>query len=107
MTGPSLDGPTIDKDPRLQSLRARRSRFVRGLTIFSVIYYVLLPIGAGFTDLYKVRLWGAINVGPLFALSQFIMAWAIAWYYARRARQFDAMADQIARDAQRIGRASS
>ena len=75
--------------------------------IFSVVYYFLLPIGAGyFTNLYKVRVWGVINVGLLFALSQFIVAWGIAWYYAHRANEFDAMADAIARDAQRIGRTS-
>jgi len=75
--------------------------------IFSVVYYFLLPIGAGyFTNLYKVRVWGVINVGLLFALSQFIVAWGIAWYYAHRANEFDAMADEIARDAQRIGRTS-
>jgi uncharacterized membrane protein (DUF485 family) len=108
MESPSSNGSAIDADPRLQSLRARKSRFVWGLTIFSAIYYLLLPIGAGyFTDLYKVRLWGVLNLGLLFVLSQFLMAWVIAWYYARRARQFDAMADQIGRDAQRIGPASS
>ena len=75
--------------------------------IFSVVYYFLLPIGAGyFTNLYKVRVWGVINVGLLFALSQFIVAWDIAWYYAHRASEFDAMTDEIARDAQRIGRTS-
>jgi uncharacterized membrane protein (DUF485 family) len=75
--------------------------------IFSVVYYFLLPIGAGyFTNLYKVRVWGVINVGLLFALSQFIVAWGIAWYYAHRASEFDAMTDEIARDAQRIGRTS-
>jgi len=107
MVSPSFDWSAIDADPRFQSLHARKSRFLWSLMIFSVIYYFLLPIGAGyFTDLYKVRVWGVINFGLLFALSQFIVAWAIAWYYARRASEFDAIAEEIARDAQSIGRTS-
>jgi uncharacterized membrane protein (DUF485 family) len=71
---------------------------------FSVVYYFLLPIGAGyFTDLYKVKVWGPINVGLLFALSQFLVAWGIAYVYARRASRFDEMAEQIARDADATG----
>ena len=42
---------------------------------------------------------GADHVGLLFALSEFIVAWAIAWVYSRKATQFDAMAEQIAKDA--------
>jgi len=107
MASPTFDWSAIDADPRFRSLHARKSRFLWGLMIFSVVYYFLLPIGAGyFSNLYKVRVWGVINVGLLFALSQFIVAWGIAWYYAHRANEFDAMADAIARDAQRIGRTS-
>jgi uncharacterized membrane protein (DUF485 family) len=46
--------------------------------------------------------WGAINVGSC-SLSQFLVAWGIAWFYARRASQFDAMAEAIARDANAFG----
>ena len=63
--------------------------------IFSVAFYFLLPIGAAyFPDLYSIKVWGPINVGLLFALSQFIVAWGIAFYYSKRANaEFDAMAD--------------
>jgi len=87
---------------------ARKSRFLWGLMAFSVVYYFLLPIGAAyFTDLYKVKVWGPINFGLLFALSQFVVAWGIAWFYARKAAHFDALAEEIARDADRIGVARS
>jgi uncharacterized membrane protein (DUF485 family) len=108
MANPSIDWAAIDADPRFQELHARKSRFLWGLMMFAVIFYFLLPIGAGyFTDLYKTRIWGVINFGLLFALSQFIVAWAIAWHYSRRASQFDAMADELARDVQLIGRKSA
>ena len=44
--------------------------FLWGLMIFSLVYYFLLPIGAAyFQDLYKIKVWGPVNVGILFALS--------------------------------------
>ena len=69
----------IDSDPRFQALHNRKSRFLWGLMAFAVVYYFLLPIGAAyFTDLFKVKVWGPINFGLVFALSQFIVAWGIA-----------------------------
>ncbi|HLB16232.1 MAG TPA: DUF485 domain-containing protein [Burkholderiales bacterium] len=104
MASTALNWTAIDADPRFQELHRRKSRFLWGLMAFSVVYYFLLPVGAAyFTDLFKVNVWGAINFGLVFALSQFVVAWGIAWYYARRASQFDALAEAIARDAQRIG----
>jgi len=105
MATSALNWSAIDSDPRFQSLHRRKSRFLWGLMAFSVVFYFLLPIGAAyFTDLFRVKIWGVINFGLVFALSQFVVAWGIAWYYARRASQFDALAEEIARDAQRIGR---
>jgi uncharacterized membrane protein (DUF485 family) len=104
MATSAVNWSAIDADPRFQSLHRSKTRFLWGLMVFAVIYYFLLPIGAAyFTDLFRVKVWGVINFGLLFALSQFLVAWGIAWYYARRATQFDALAEQIARDAGRIG----
>ncbi|HET7608159.1 MAG TPA: DUF485 domain-containing protein [Gammaproteobacteria bacterium] len=36
-----------------------------------------------------------INVAYLFALSQFLMAWIVAWAYVRAAARFDRMARQV------------
>jgi uncharacterized membrane protein (DUF485 family) len=68
--------------------------------VFSVVFYFLLTIGAAyFQDLYKVKVWGVVNVGLLFALSEFVVAWVIAFYYSRRAgSEFDRLAREIAAD---------
>ena len=105
MAQPSMNWVAIDSDPRFQELHSKKSRFLWGLMIFSIVYYFLLPIGAGyFTDLFRIKVWGPINVGILFALSQFIVAWGIALIYARRANtEFDAMASEINRVAGTLG----
>jgi len=97
----------IDQDPRFQQLHAKKTRFLWGLMIFSIVYYFLLPIGAGyFPQLFHIKVWGPVNVGILFALSEFIVAWGIAWIYARRANsEFDSMASEINRVAATLGSA--
>ncbi len=97
----SVDWVAISRDPRFEALHRKKTSFLWGLMAFSIIYYFLLPIGAAYyPELFKIKVWGPMNVGILFALTEFVVAWTIAAVYARRAnRDFDAMAAEIVRDA--------
>lgn len=101
----SMNWAAVNADPRFRDLHRRKTRFLWGLMAFSVVYYFLLPIGAAyFTDLFKTKVWGVINFGLIFAWSEFLVAWGIAWIYARRANsEFDALAAEINRDAMKNG----
>lgn len=105
MSSKAINWAAIDADPRFQRLHAKKTSFLMGLMIFSVVYYFLLPIGAAyFQDVYKIKVFGPVNVGLLFALSEFIVAWTIAFYYSKKANaEFDAMAEELVREAERIG----
>jgi uncharacterized membrane protein (DUF485 family) len=105
MAQASINWVAIDADPRFQDLHRRKVRFLFGLMIFSIIYYFMLPIGAAyFSEVFRTRVWGPINVGLLFALSEFIVAWGIAFYYSHHANKvFDEMAKELIRDAEKIG----
>ena len=98
-----MDWKAIVADPRFQALHRKKTVFLWGLMVFSIVYYFLLPIGAAyFQDLFKVKVFGPVNVGILFALSEFVVAWAIAFYYAYKANaEFDTAAAEIVRDAER------
>ena len=104
MSKTEMNWAAIDADPRFQALHRKKTRFLWTLMIISMVYYFLLPFGTAYhADLFKIKVWGPINVGLVFALSQFIVAWGIAWIYARRANtEFDAMADEIIKDAHNI-----
>jgi uncharacterized membrane protein (DUF485 family) len=97
-TPDEVDWNALIRDPRFQSLHRRKSAFLWGLMAIALAYYLLLPIGAAyFQDLFKIRVWGVINIALLFALSQFVVVWAIAVIYSRRAsRDFDLMAAELA-----------
>lgn len=93
----AIDWAAIEAHPLFQELHRRKSRFLWGLMAFSVLYYFLLPIGAAYyTDLFRRPVWGPVNVGLLFALSEFVVAWLVAFVYSRHAsRHFDAIAADI------------
>ena len=97
MASTSIQWSGIVADPRFQALHRKKQSFLSGLMIFSVAYYFLLPIGAAyFPTLFNVKVWGPINIGLLFALSEFVVAWGIAFYYSKRANsEFDAMAREL------------
>lgn len=105
MSNPSMNWAAINADPRFQALHSKKTYFLWGLMIFSVIFYFMLPLGAAyFPELFRIKMWGVINVGILFALSEFIVAWLIAFIYARKANaQFDALAQELINDAEKIG----
>ncbi len=91
------DWAALQADPRFQNLHRRKSRFLWGLMAFSLIYYFLLPIGAAYTkELFRTQVWGPLNIGLLFALSEFVVAWGVAVIYSRRAnREFDRLAAEL------------
>ncbi len=96
----AIDWAIVIADPRFQVLARRKTRFLWGLMAFSVAYYFALPIGAAyFQEIFRVRVWGVVNVGLLFALSEFVIAWVVAFYYSRIAnRDFDRLAAEIVAD---------
>jgi uncharacterized membrane protein (DUF485 family) len=104
-TAPRIDWNAVIADPRFRTLHRRKQGFLTGLMVFSVFFYFLLPVGAAyFQDLFRTRVWGVVNVGLLFALSEFVVAWLVAFYYSRRAgADFDRLAREIAADYQKQG----
>jgi uncharacterized membrane protein (DUF485 family) len=100
MANNTMNWVAIDNDPRFQALHAKKVGFLTTLMIISIVYYFLLPIGAAyFTDLFKTKVFGVVNFGILFALSEFVVAWAIAFVYSKKANaDFDAMSQEIIND---------
>jgi len=63
---------------------------------FFLAYYLLLPILLGYAPRFMSRrILGTVTFAYLFALSQFVVGWAIAWMYLKASRRFDKVADQI------------
>ena len=100
----NIQWEAIEADPRFQALHRDKNRFLWRMMLFALIYFFCLPIAtAYYQDNLKVKVWGVINVGLLFALSQFIVAWVIAAIYAKRANnEFDVRTKSLIADAHNI-----
>ena len=87
----------VGKDPEMVELEHRHQRFVWPITIFFLVYYLALPILAGTApDLMGTKVFGEFTFGYLFALSQFLMAFVVAWVYSRwAASRIDPLATDL------------
>ena len=96
------DWERIAAKPEFRALLARKRNFVLPATIFFIVYYFALPVLVGyFPELMARKVWGALNIAYLFALSQFVMAWVLAFLYVRAAERFDGMAANVRTGARR------
>jgi uncharacterized membrane protein (DUF485 family) len=78
----------VGRDPELVELEHRHNSFVWPVTIFFLVYYLSLSVLAGAApDFMGKKLFGQFTFGYLFALSQFLMAFIVAWAYSRFARR--------------------
>lgn len=82
---------------RVGELERRHNRFVWPMTVFFLIYYLALPFLAGEAPgLMGTKVFGEFTFGYLFALSQFLMAFIVAWVYSRWARRrLDPLAEEV------------
>jgi len=91
-----VDWQRLAATNEFKSLLKAKARFVVPATIFFIVYYFSLPLLVGYAPALMARkVFGVVNVAYLFALSQFLMAWLIAWAYVRAAARFDRMARDV------------
>jgi uncharacterized membrane protein (DUF485 family) len=84
------DWDAIARAPEFRALLRAKARFIVPATIFFLVwYFALLVLVAYAPGLMERKVWGPVNLAYLFAVSQFFMAWIIAWLYLRAARRFD------------------
>ena len=102
MTEKTIDWSAIAQNPKFIELHHKKSAFLIGWWVFSTAYYFLLPIGAAYAPgLFKIKVLGVINIGYLFALSQFFVSWGLAHYYAHVAnRDFDRLTQDLVKELQ-------
>lgn len=87
----------IAETGEFKALLASKARFIVPMTIFFLFYYFSLLVLVGyFPDLMKTRI-GPANLAYVFAFSQFIMSWAVAYAYTRVAAKWDRSAAELLR----------
>ena len=91
----------IAETKEFKDLMATKKVFIVPAFVFFLVYYFLLPVLVGYApQLMATKVIGVVNLAYLFALSQFFMAWTIAWLYVKAAGDFDKLAKDIIENAE-------
>ncbi len=86
----------IAESPEFKDLMATKKVFVVPAFIFFLVYYFALPVLVGYAPRFMAtKVLGNVNLAYLFALSQFFMAWTIAFLYVKAAGNIDRLAKDI------------
>ena len=94
----------IHNSPDSQRMIAQKTRFIGVSTVFFIIFYFSLPFLVGYwPDLLAREVWGVVNWAYLFAFSQFLLAWALAYSYMILAERFDRTSARILADTTAVG----
>jgi uncharacterized membrane protein (DUF485 family) len=96
MPSERTDFHRVAEMPAFRALIAAKRRFVVPATIFFIVYYFALLVLVGyFPAVMATPVLGPVNIAYLFALSQFFVAWFLAWLYLRMAAKWDAEARML------------
>ena len=92
----AINWEAIAASARFRELLRAKRRFIIPAMIIFIVYYFALPVLVGYArPLMEKRILGPVNLAYLFALSQFLMAWVLAWIYMRVAVRFDHLAQDL------------
>jgi len=91
----------IAETREFKDLMATKKIFIVPAFVFFIVYYFLLPLLVGYAPQFMAtKVIGEVNLAYLFALSQFFMAWTVAWLYVKAAGNFDRLAQDIIEKAE-------
>ena len=86
----------VYESPSYRRMIRHKTVAVACMTVFFVAYYFALPVLVGYWPEFMARkVWGPANLAYLFAFSQFLMTWGIAYGYMRVAGRFDRLTESI------------
>jgi uncharacterized membrane protein (DUF485 family) len=91
----------IAASKEFRDLMAAKRVFIVPAFVFFVVYYFALPVLVGYAPEFMSRkVIGQVNLAYFFALSQFFVAWLIAWLYVKAANSFDRLSEDIVEKAE-------
>lgn len=99
----TIDYVDVENSPPFTELKRRHRSFVWPLTAVFVIWYLAYVLLSSFAiDFMSTRVFGAITVGLLLGLGQFVTTFAITmWYVWYANHKLDPVSSEIRADLER------
>ncbi|GAB3616620.1 DUF485 domain-containing protein [Okibacterium endophyticum] len=93
----AIDYVAIEESAPFVEHKRRHRRFVFPLAIAFLVWYFVYVLLADYAhEFMSIKVWGNINVGLLFGLSQFVTTFAITtWYVSFANRKLDPAAQRF------------
>lgn len=93
-----VDYQKVAKSASFKGLMASKKRFIVPVTVFFLLFYIVLPVLTAYSDVLNSEALGPISWGWLLAFAQFIMTWVLCSVYSRKSRSFDRQVGVIAKE---------
>lgn len=80
----------LNDSPALKEIKREKTRVSLVLLLIAAVYYMTLLLGASFfKPLFVFPLAGELNLGTVFAISQYPFCGLLAWVYVVKMRSVD------------------
>lgn len=94
------DWDRIAATPQFRSLISTKKFFVVPVFLLFLTYFFTLPVLLGLAPhAMSKKVFGGASLAYVFAISQFFVAWFVAWRYIKFAGKLDARVEKIVEDA--------
>jgi uncharacterized membrane protein (DUF485 family) len=94
----AIDYTRIVQSRKFQTLLKQKRNFIVPLSIFFFAFYFTLPILTAYSTVLNREAFWHMSWAWIFAFAQFIMTWTLCTLYTRKARSFDAIAEEIKKE---------
>jgi uncharacterized membrane protein (DUF485 family) len=96
-----IDWAAVERSPEFRELTQRRRRFVLPATAFFLSWYLVFVLLCGYAAGFMgTEITSGLTVGYVWALTQFVMTWALGWAYLRySARVLDPLRERAYSEA--------
>ncbi len=89
----------VERTSAFKELMRSKKAFIVPATIFFLVFYFLLVVLTGFTNILSAKAFGPVTWAYVYAFAQFPMTWILAHLYTSRANKWDKLVDQARHEA--------
>ena len=97
--GESAEWRRVERTSAFQELIQRKKAFLIPAVIFFLVFYMTMPVLAGFTTILDGQAIGAITWAYVYGFAQFLMTWILLHLYLNRAKKWDRLVEETRQEA--------
>ncbi len=99
-----IDYIAVEESPQFQELKRKQRSFIFPLAVFFLVWYFVYVLLAAYAhDFMATPVFGAVNIGLLLGLGQFVTTFVITmWYVSYANKTLDPRAQAIREELEKV-----